>query len=370
MHVVIGAGPAGLAVGHALARRGQEVLVLEASDRVGGSAAGIEVDGVRVDLGSLGLDPAMPRWLRSELAALVDLQERPRRERRLAGGRWVPSPPTPLDLVRSWGRGGLGQVVRRRPTALRPRSGFGALTAALAAGVPVETGRRVTRLLEQDQRVVVGLADGRIVSASHVHATIPAWQVAGMLGLHHELHPPAPRGLVLVYLVVARRPYAPFDTHELPARMLAARMSEPTAQRDDPGDPADRTVLCAEVPCWEGDDVWSAPDAGLVQRVADDLVRCGLPDPRPVASHVERIPAGHGARSPAERGAWSRAARAMERSSRVTVVGSPDPDRSHDPQVLLREGFEAARCVRDDGTFDHAAWAARGRGFGAASAGD
>lgn len=45
MHVVIGAGMGGLAAAIALARRGREVLVVEARDRVGGLAGGVPLNG-------------------------------------------------------------------------------------------------------------------------------------------------------------------------------------------------------------------------------------------------------------------------------------------------------------------------------------
>ena len=50
-HVVLGAGPAGLTAAHALARRGERVLVLEADDQVGGLARTVVRDGYRFDLG-------------------------------------------------------------------------------------------------------------------------------------------------------------------------------------------------------------------------------------------------------------------------------------------------------------------------------
>src|SRR3954447_16679011 len=50
--VVIGAGIAGLAAAHRLARRGARVTVLEASDRLGGKLLPGEIAGARVDLGA------------------------------------------------------------------------------------------------------------------------------------------------------------------------------------------------------------------------------------------------------------------------------------------------------------------------------
>lgn len=437
MHVVIGAGPAGLATAWQLQRDGHEVRVLEASDHVGGMAGGREVAGIRVDLGSHRLHPSIAPWILDELRSLVELQERPRRGRIRMGDRWMPFPLTPAGLVRGlpasvaaraaldavaaplrrpradtyaevvraglgptvwrrfhepyawklWGtdpRLLAGELARRRVTAsspsrvaarvvadvrsqatfLYPRRGFGAIAEALAEQVPVDTGRRVNRIIEHHDRIIVGLSDGRLVTASHVHATVPAWRVASWLGLHEDpLGPPPVRAVVLVYLVLDRRPYTTFDAHYLPDRqVLVSRVSEPTNYRDSADDPTDRTVLCAEIPCWPGDDVWTAGADALGGRVADDLVRSGLPDPRHVAVHVERLPSVYPVMTPRSLASLARAERALTLSERVTVLGRQGlatPDNTHH---VLEMGVRSARCVRPDGTFDREAWAAAREG--------
>lgn len=50
--IVVGAGVAGLTAAHDLAGRGYRVLVLEASDRLGGVASALEVDGLSIDAGA------------------------------------------------------------------------------------------------------------------------------------------------------------------------------------------------------------------------------------------------------------------------------------------------------------------------------
>jgi protoporphyrinogen oxidase len=267
---------------------------------------------------------------------------------------------SPVDIARRLARG-----VRSTPTVLYPRRGFGAIAEALADQVPVDTGRRVNRIIEHHDRVIVGLSDGRLVTASHVHATVPAWRVASWLGLHEDpLGPPPVRAMVLVYLVLDRRPYTPFDAHYLPDRnVLLSRLSEPTNYRDSAEDPTDRTVLCAEVPCWTGDEVWTAGADVLGARVADDLVRSGLPDPRHVEVHVERLPSVYPVMTPQSLGALARAERALTMSARVTVLGRQGlatPDNTHH---VLEMGVRSARAVRPDGTFDHAAWADARQGF-------
>ena len=100
--LVLGAGPAGLGAALRAARAGHDVVVLEREPRVGGAAASIEVDGVRVDLGSHRLHPATAPQVLATLRELLgdDLQRRPRRGRIRLAGRWLAFPLSPTDLAR------------------------------------------------------------------------------------------------------------------------------------------------------------------------------------------------------------------------------------------------------------------------------
>ena len=71
--VVVGAGLAGLRCAQALAAAGREVVVLEASDRVGGRIRTDRVDGFLVDRGFQLLNPAYPavrRWVDADALGL------------------------------------------------------------------------------------------------------------------------------------------------------------------------------------------------------------------------------------------------------------------------------------------------------------
>ncbi len=276
--------------------------------------------------------------------------------RRLSGelARRRVSASSPADIARRLARG-----LRSTPTFLYPRRGFGALSEAMAELVPdVRLETKVTGLIEHDDRVIVGLADGRIVTASHVFSTLPAGLTATWLGLAAPDQVEMPvRAMVLVYLTVAGRPYTPFDAHYLPERtVLPTRVSEPANYRTSATDPTDRTVLCAEIPCWRDDGVWRASPEELGRRVADDLVRSGLPDPLVADVDVVRLPSVYPVMTPEALTALDRAERAMSRSRRVTVLGRQGlftPDNTHH---VLEMGFAAAACVGRDGSFDQAAW--------------
>lgn len=261
---------------------------------------------------------------------------------------------SPADVARRLARG-----LRDTPTFLYPRRGFGALSEAMAELVPdVRLETKVTGLIEHDDRVIVGLADGRIVTASHVFSTLPAGLTATWLGLADAREVAVQvRAMVLVYLTVAGRPYTPYDAHYLPERtVLPTRLSEPANYRTSATDPTDHTVLCAEIPCWRDDGVWRAGADELGRRVADDLVRSGLPDPMVLDVDVVRLPSVYPVMTPATLASLDRAERAMARARRVTVLGRQGlftPDNTHH---VLEMGFAAARCVGSDGVFDQAAW--------------
>lgn len=404
---VVGAGPAGLAAAWHLERAGHDVIVLDAAPQVGGGARSRTVAGVCVDLGCHRFDPSMPTDVRREIESLVELQSRPGNDRVRIGDRWFSLPltsprlrrglPWPIaarveldrlrrsvrrgdadadrytDVVRAavgpalasrfhepyghkvWETapeqlaGRLAQPLLastdRPPAFLYPARGFGSLVEAMAARVSdIRLGTRVDSIDAVRGGVRIGLADGRSVRADHVISTMAVGKTAAMVGVVRpsQVHT-AHRGVVLVYLLIRRRPYTAVDAYHLPGRhVLPIRVSEPLNLRSDPGDPDDRTVLCAEIPCSVGDEVWTAADDDLGHRVADDLVRCGLPEPRHVAVETVRLPASYPVLTPASVEATATAEAALERVPRVTVIGRQDRsphDAAHRPFEM---GFAAA----------------------------
>jgi protoporphyrinogen oxidase len=103
-HVVLGAGPAGLTAGYVLARRGERVTVLEATDQIGGLARTEVRDGYRFDLGGHRFFTKSPEvealWL--ELLG-PELLLRSRLSRIYWRGRLIDYPLRASDVVRKVG---------------------------------------------------------------------------------------------------------------------------------------------------------------------------------------------------------------------------------------------------------------------------
>ena len=96
--------------------------------------------------------------------------------------------------------------------------------------------------------------------------------------------------MTLVYLQLPVDAFSEYDAHYFPGEELSlTRLSEP---KNYPGssEPRGTTVLCAEVPCDRGDEIWRASDEELGRRIAGDLERAGIPLPAaPSAVEVRRL---------------------------------------------------------------------------------
>jgi predicted NAD/FAD-dependent oxidoreductase len=127
--VVVGAGLAGLRCARALAERGLDVEVHEASDRVGGRVRTDDVDGFRLDRGFQLLNPSYPAVRRWVDVAALDLQAFPagvlaatdRGSARLGDPRRVPALAGPSALAAVRRAGELAPLLRWLLPVLRPR---------------------------------------------------------------------------------------------------------------------------------------------------------------------------------------------------------------------------------------------------------
>lgn len=252
---------------------------------------------------------------------------------------------------------------------LYPRRGFGAIAEALAdaataAGATIRLGHGVSGIKAGQGELRVELSDGTSVDAAHLWSTAPLPAVARMVDTAPSVDGLRHRAMVLLYLVVERSQWTEFDAHYFPGPdVLASRLSEPRNYRTSAADPDGVTVLCAEIACWEDDEVWRAAADDLAARLVDELAALGLPAILPVAVESRRLARVY----PLYRPGFAADLAALESWS-ATVPGLVTfgrqglftPDNTHH---ALAMGWAAAEALGADGRFDTQAWTAARDGF-------
>jgi protoporphyrinogen oxidase len=258
-----------------------------------------------------------------------------------------------------------------------PRRGYGSIVerladAAVDAGAKLELGAEVSGIdLATGGDTVVHRSGAAPIVAGQAWSTLPLTLLARLID------PPAPpaaraaaeelsfRALALVYLVLDRPRYTPFDAHYFPDLDVPfSRISEPKNYRDGAGaDPSDRTVLCAEVPCARGDAVWKANDDELGARVAAGLAAQGLPDATPTEVVVRRVPAAYPLYDLGYEARFARLDEWARSLPSVLTFGRHGLFTHDNTHHALAMGWAAADAAGPDGEIDGARWDAARRTF-------
>lgn len=188
-----------------------------------------------------------------------------------------------------------------------PRRGFGQISEAYAEharrlGADLWLGWTVSSVQRPDDggkwRVVASRGEQtREVDADLLWSTLPITTLARLLtpgppdDLLQRTTEIRYRAMILVYLELDEQQFTEYDAHYFPGEdVTITRLSEPKnyAARTEP---ANRTVLCAELPCSSGDEHWEMSDEELGAQVANDLERAGLPLPSaPRSVMTRRLP--------------------------------------------------------------------------------
>jgi protoporphyrinogen oxidase len=269
------------------------------------------------------------------------------------------------------------RVVRGRDpearTFLYPRRGFGQIAealaeAAVAAGADLRLATTVTQVVPGPATTTVRTDAGE-VRARQVWSTLPlpvlarlwADTPADVVASAGRLES---RAMTLVYLVLDTDRYTRFDAHYLPESWTpVTRISEPKNYRSSDEDPTDRTVLCFEVPCRVGDEVWTSDGPALRALAVAALEGAGLPRPRVTEVVVRRLPAaypiyGRGFAPHRDRvEAW---ATSLPRTLTFGRQGLFVHDNSHH---ALAMAWAAGDCLDGDGRFDEERWTRARRSF-------
>jgi protoporphyrinogen oxidase len=263
------------------------------------------------------------------------------------------------------GTGGAG-------TFLYPVRGFGQLSevvadAATAAGADIRLGAEVTGVTLRPDGASITTSDGAYEVAT-VLSTIPVPVVARQAGAPAEVLAAGDnlryRAMVLCYLILDRDRLSAFDAHYFPElRTPVSRLSEQKNFRDSEADPEGVTVVCAELPCWEGDDTWTASAETLAERVMETLAPLGFDWPALLGSDVRRIARCYPVYSGSYEADLDTLERWAEAEPRLLILGRQGlyaPDNTHH---VFEMGWHAADVVGPDGSIDRAAWARHRESF-------
>jgi len=249
---------------------------------------------------------------------------------------------------------------------LYPRKGYGQIVEALADAL-VNAGGRIELnfpiegiLLNQDSCLLKSPKGER--TAEFVWTTAPLSALPKMIdpSPKQEIVQAASslqiRGMLLVYLVLDQPNFTEYDAHYFPGlQTRIARLSEPKNYRDGP-DPKNQTVLCAELPCWTTDEIWSATPDELGEIVKSDIVNLGLPEIHLVKTEVRRLPFVYPVFETSTRNEREMLLEWGNSLSRLLSFGRQGlivPDNIHH---TLAMGWDAAHSLKGNGTFDGSQW--------------
>lgn len=268
-----------------------------------------------------------------------------------------------LRLDRS-ARAGQGRVFHY------PRRGFGQIVdaladAATAAGATIRLEEEVTEVDQGADGVAVRTRSGRTVEAAQAFSTVPLPVLA-------RLADPGPpegvlasaarlgfRAMVLVYVVHEGGRWSPYDAHYVPGpETPVTRLSEPANYRVSGDDPADRSVLCAEVPCAVGDALWTASEDELADLVDEALRVTDLPRVRRGAVVVRRLPHVYPVYEPGYETHLAGLDHWVGSLPRVTTFGRLGLFAHDNTHHALAMAYDAVAALRPDGARDETAWSA------------
>src|SRR5262249_34328989 len=280
--------------------------------------------------------------------------------------------------------GSLGKLIRKVLSAVPglkpagagrfyyPRGGYGQISRAYHQTARDQGAEFLLRATVTAIRTSPDGGEGVEFRSGDHTETLPAdyvWSTVPITVLIQLLRPHAPdevleasqriryRGMILIYLVVAQKRFSEFDAHYFPEEDIAiTRMSEPRnySQATEPGD---RTVLCAELPCQQGDSHWDLSDAQLGELVQEGLSRVGLPLKAPVLEVLtRRLPQAYPIYQKGYEAHFGRIDEAIQGIPRLLTFGRQGLFAHDNTHHGLAMAYAAVDCLDEKGHFDRARW--------------
>ena len=251
-----------------------------------------------------------------------------------------------------------------------PRQGFGQISRSIAAaarelGADIQLLTTVRKLhVGSPHRIEVESHGAvRSLQADHIWSTIPVTLLARLVD------PPAPtpvleasqqiefRSMILIYLVISQSRFTPFDAHYFPEENIPlTRLSEPK-NYSGLQEPADRTILCAELPCAVGDEMWRSSDDDLAKLVQAALARCGLPIRAPILQvATKRLAHAYPIYRRGFEDHFNQLDEWVAHLDRVLTFGRQGLFAHDNTHHALAMAYAAVDCLHETGAFDAATW--------------
>ncbi len=174
-----------------------------------------------------------------------------------------------------------------------PKEGIGQISRALAEKVQTLGGKieydskasEITTVNGSVSSVVIVRQNNEhhTLSADFLFSTVPVTQTVSLLS--SEKNTPALvaaesltyRNMVFLYLLMDCEQWQPFDAHYFPEEdYIFSRISEGKNYNGEVT-PKDKTIICCEIPCQDGDTIWLADDEHLKHLVLKDLEKAAIP---------------------------------------------------------------------------------------------
>ena len=216
------------------------------------------------------------------------------------------------------------------------------------------------------------LNGGQVVSErlDYLWTTIP---VPGLLNYFRPLPPPLVlkacnslvyRGMILVYLSIEQERFSEYDAHYFPERNIRiSRLSEPKNYADV-REPLDRTVLCAEIPCWISDPEWQLTDEELGTLVLRSLESAGLPITVPINRvKTQRLSHAYPVYRRGYEVYFNRIDQWLDQMENVVNFGRQGLFIHDNTHHALSMAYTAVNCLDGNGSFDRALWKVLKKGF-------
>jgi protoporphyrinogen oxidase len=250
-----------------------------------------------------------------------------------------------------------------------PKKGFGQISRAIAdkaseLGAEIKLNSRVCRIETGEKHKIVYEMGGKTetVDADHVWSTIPLTILAKIVEpraaeVVEAGRNIAYRAMVLIYLVLEQSRWTEFDAHYFPeAEIKLTRLSEPKnycASRE----PEDRTVLCGELPCSIGDEIWTATETELAEILLDSVARCDLPVKSKILEiKIKRLPFAY----PIYTNGYEKYFRVQDEWAsnleNILTFGRQGLFAHDNTHHALAMAYAAVNCLGYDGEFDKARW--------------